>query len=550
MADLENISVLVIDANAGMRSQLRSMLGSYGISRVQFAVSAGMAVRRLRDGRFDLILCEYHLGDGQDGQHLFEDLRHHEVIPLDTLFVMITGERNYERVISAAELAPNDYILKPLTADTLHSRLVRAFDKREAFLPAYRAMEMGDALAALEYCREAESHFPQYLVDFLRLRAELHAAMGQTDDAEAVYREVRDMRAVPWARLGLAKMLFRKKEYGEAEEILSALVAENERYLDAYDWLARTREETGRLEQAKDVLAAATALSPHRVTRLRRLSEVALTLGDHDTAARTMTEVVRKGKYSDFRDPENHVLLLRAQIGKGDMREAEATIRDLAQSMAGLPKTAACSALSSALYHTKAGDTAKAQEALRTLVDAGTDISDLSTGLKQELVKACFDNELADTGSTVILDILRNASDEATVEATRSVLRERGLDDLSEQLELKIHVEVKALIAAGAEKAQAGDFDGAVHEMMNAVHRTPGNPHVLFNAALALLRHIEHNGWNERFAAQARALIERARRLDPANPRLSAIIGFMHELIRKYKVRSSRPAPPRGNPAA
>lgn len=43
---------------------------------------------------------------------------------------MITGERNYERVVSACELTPNDYILKPLNAETLRVRLLRALQER------------------------------------------------------------------------------------------------------------------------------------------------------------------------------------------------------------------------------------------------------------------------------------------------------------------------------------------------------------------------------------------------------------------------------------
>ena len=91
--------------------------------------------------------------------------------------------------------------------------------------------------------------------------------------------------------------------------------------------------------------------------------------------------------------------------------------------------------------------------------------------------------------------------------------------------------------------AHAGDFDGAVAEMMNAARKMPGNPHVLFNAALALLRHIENRGWNEAFAAQASALIERAQRLSPANPRLTAITEFMHELMKRFGIAPGRPQP-------
>ncbi len=537
MADLDRITVLIIEANQGMRGQLRTMLNNIGIATVNFAPSAGMAITRLRERRYDLVLCEYNLGDGQDGQHLLEDLRTRDIIPLDTLFIMITGERNYERIISAAELAPNDYILKPLTPDTLHSRLVRAFEKREAFRPVYRLIEAGETHDAIEACISGRSEYARHGIDFMRLEAELHGTLGHTDTAEELYREILAAKVIPWARLGLAKMLFARKEYREAEEILTALVTENRRYIDAYDWLARTREESGRIDEARDVLASAVALSPHRIGRLRHLGNVLLAVGDHQSAERTLAEVVRKGKYSDFRDPEDHVRLVRAQLGQGRVSEAESTIRDLERSMDGLPATALCSSLSKALYHNQTGSPARAQAALQTAIRDGADVSSLSVGMKQELAKACLDHDLETEGSMLVMDILRNSADERTVETTRAMLRAKGREDMSEELEQRVHVEVKGLIAAGADKVRSGDYDGAVQEMLSAVQKMPGNPHVLFNAALALLRHIENRGWNERLAAQARNLIARTRRLDPANPRLEAITGFMQQLTRKYGVR-------------
>lgn len=93
------------------------------------------------------------------------------------------------------------------------------------------------------------------------------------------------------------------------------------------------------------------------------------------------------------------------------------------------------------------------------------------------------------------------------------------------------------MVTTGIEKARTGDYDGAVSEMMNAARKLPGNPHVLFNAALALLRHIEHCGWNEVLASQAHVLIVRAQLLAPTSPRLVAITEFMHTLIKHYGIR-------------
>lgn len=520
-----------------MRTQLRTMLNMSGISKVQFAVTAGVAVRKLRDGRYDLILCEYHLGDGQDGQHLLEDLRIHNIIPLATLFLMVTGERQYERVVSAAELAPNDYILKPFAADTLHDRIERALEKREAFMPAYQLIELGNAPDAIQACVAGEEKHPQWAIDFMRLRAELLVISGHAEEAQRLYDHILAKRSIPWARLGLAKALFMQKRYAEAEDILQSLVAENDLFLDAYDWLSRTREAAGELEGARSVLATATQLSPHRVGRLRRLGELAIETGDHDTAEKVLTEVVRKGKYSDFRDPEDHVRLIQAQLGKGDTGQAEATIRDLERSMLGLDKTRSCASLSNALVHLKKGDQAKAGEAIRGLADDLTGGPGLSIGLKRELARACFASNLVEHGTEVVLDIMRNAPDSRTLESTKAILREAGKPELCEQLAMRMDGEVKDLVAEGARKAQSGDYDGAVQFMLSAARKMPGNAHVLFNATLALLKHIENCGWNERFAEQARNMMERARQHDPGNPRLPALTAYYYNLLKKYGIQ-------------
>ncbi len=537
MIDLDTTSALIVEANPNMRTQLRNMLNMSGISKIQFAVTAGVAVRKLRESRYDLILCEYHIGDGQDGQHLLEDLRHNAIIPLSTLFIMVTGERQYERVVSAAELAPNDYILKPFAADTLHDRILRALEKRDAFMPAYRLIELGNVPDAIAYCADAETKFPHWLLDFMRLRAELHVASGHADEAQLLYERILETRSVPWARLGLAKTLYMQKRYPEAEDMLQALVSENDLFVDAYDWLSRTREAAGHLESARSILANAMALSPHRVGRLRRLGELSMETGDHEAAEKILSEVVRKGKYSDFRDPEDHVRLLQAQLGKGDTAQAEATIRDLERSMAGLDKTRSCSALSSALVHVKKGDTERAGEAIKTLLAEQGATQALSLKLKGELARACFATQLEDHGAEVVLDIMRNAPDERTLSSAKDMLKDIGKAELGERLEGQINGEVKDLVSEGARKAQSGDYDGAVQFMLSAVRRMPGNTHVLFNATLALLKHIENCGWNDRFAEQARNMMERARAQDPTNARLPALTAYYYNLLKKYGIQ-------------
>lgn len=539
MIDLSSISTLVVEANPGMRTQLRDMLNLAGIGQVQFAITAAVAVRKLREAHYDLILCEYNLGEGQDGQHLLEDLRHNGIIPLETLFIMVSGERQHDRVMGAAELTPNDYILKPFTADTLLARLRRAVAKRNAFLPAYRSIARGETNGAIRQCASGVTQHPALAIDFLRLAAQLQLQAGQVAEAQAVYQRILKIRPIQWAQLGLAKTLYLQKRYAEAEDLLSRLLEENERFIDAYDWLARTREAAGELAPARDALATAAARSPHRINRLRRLGELCLDLGDNDAAERNLAEVVRKGKLSDFRDPEDHLRLVQAQLAAGRLSEAEGTIRDLERSMAGIRNAAVCSALSSALYHDKAGNPDKAQAALKQALESESTGQNLPPSLRRELVKACFSQDLEEQGTELALDLLRKAPDQEAAQATRRMLESHGKAHLVAGLDKRRHGEARTTVAAGAQKAQAGDYEGAVAEMLAAVRRTPGNSQLALDAALGLLRHIEQRGWNEEYATQARSLVERVRQQDPAHPELPVVQGMVRELLAKYGIGPS-----------
>lgn len=537
---VEDLNVLLVEGHANMRTQLRNMLGSCGILRVQVAVSAGAAVRKLHDSSFDIILCEYHLGDGQDGQHFLEDIRSHHLIPLSTIFIMVTGERSYERVVSAAELAPNDYILKPFALDRLQERLERALMKRDAFLPTYELIESGNVQDAIASCEEGEVVFPLYSIDFLRLRAELLSSTGRPEEAQAVYQTVLGRKAVPWAKLGLAKSQYMLKQYEEAAAQLTSLIQENANYIDAYDWLAKTREAIGQLKEAREALETASKISPHVLHRLRRIGEVSIEMGDLDAAEKTLSEVVRQSKYSDFRDPEDHVKLVKAQLGVGAADRASSTLRDLERNMQGLPKTDVCKALSAAMVHTQTGETEKAIAAAERAASLLDPRLGVSTDLKKDLAKVCLDHQLNDQAAEVVMDIMRNAPDEKAVDSVREMLSELGQTQLGESLATQLKHEVRDMMAEGASMAQKGDFEGAVKHMMSAARRMPGNTLVLYNAALALLKYIEHCGWDDHYAEHARALIERLRVQDPGNPKLGPLHVYFDGLLRRYGVRTEQ----------
>lgn len=534
MNELNGLTALIIEPHAGMRASIHNMLNLCGLNKIDHAGSSNNAIKHLGLRQFDLILCEYDLDGGQDGQQLLEDLRHHKLITLSTMFFMVTAEGNYSKVVSAAELAPTDYILKPFTADRLLERIARALEKRNVFMPVYSFMEVGNQREAIDACIEGVKNHPKYAIDFLRLRAELHMFLGEPGEAEPIYQQLYDAKAIAWARLGLAKTLFMRERFSEAKEMLEELVDSNKKFVDAYDWLAKTHAAVGELDKSQQVLSDAVGVSPHAVRRLRKLGETALEVGDTDTAEKVLKQVVSKAKYSEFRDPEDHVKLVQTLVKKGDPVQAAAVIRDLDKSMGGQKNAAACSAISSALVHEYTGNDVRLNESLTAALTACRDATGLSAEVKMELARNCLSNNMESGAAEVMRDVMRNAPNSAVMAKAVAVFEKAGRPDLATSVAQESRQQVVDMMAAGAAKAKEGDYKAAVALMVEAVNKLPDNPTVVFNAAVAVLKCLENMGWEDKLGQYAVSMIDTVRRLDPVNPKLPALAGLHQQILKKY----------------
>ena len=526
MPENSNLSVLIVDPNPSMRGNLHNMLNQAAINKVEYAVNSGTAIRLLNKKPFDIILCEYDLGsgsDGQDGQQLLEDLRHHQLIKPWTIFIMLTSEAIHSKVVSAAELTPADYILKPFTVDVLSGRIARAIERRAVFLPTYHLIDKGDLRAAVASCETAEQRHPRLAGDFARLRAELHLSLGEWKEAEQVYVEMLLTRPMAWVRLGLARTLFAQQRHEEVEAALLELIEQNPRYMAAYDLLAQNHEAMGQPLQAKKILEDAVHISPHVVRRLRRLGGMAFESGDIGAAERAYKQVVTKAKYSEFRDPEDHVNLVRTLVRKGDGPQASGVLRDMERSLRGGANVEACRAISAAMLFELAGNDLAAANELQQAATAANMARGLSTQLKVGLVQSCLKNNLDDEASEVMMKLVSESDGDVTMEQAVDVFEKAGRHDLAKGLGQQMRNQVQDLLEEAAGKAESGELKGAVFMLRQALRRTPGNLPVLFASVEAILRQLNMLGWEAVLAEQVQEQLQVIRKIDPKHPRLESL---------------------------
>ncbi|MGV7206468.1 response regulator [Oxalobacteraceae bacterium A2-2] len=544
MAELKDMSVLIVDPSQGMRGNLQTTLGQAGITRIDHAVSAGTAVRQLSRKAYDIVLCEYDLGSGsgdsgQDGQQLLEDLRHNKLIDPSTIFIMLTAEGVYSKVIGAAELAPTDYVLKPFTAETLLQRITRAAGKRAALLPVHELAALGSLRKAIRTCQDAEQRKDRYAADFARLRAELLAGHGELAEAELAYQAILMSKPVGWAYLGLARCQFGQEKYPEAQQTLEGLILQYPRLMAAYDLLAQTLLAMGQNAAAKKVLEDAVEISPHLVRRLRHLGEVAFESGDVGVAERAFRQVVARARYSEFRNPEDHVNLVRALVKRGDVQQAGGVIRDLERSMRGNANADACRAIAVALLQELAGDQAAAAAGLATAVAAVGNSSGLSAGLRIGLVHSCLKNKLDMQASELMIDLMNDAGSGVSMDEAVAVFEQAGRHDLARGVGQQIERQLDEVLSESRQQRASGDLRAAVDTLSGALRKAPRNVTLLAAATSAMLKQLDDLGWEAPLAQQTGMLIGRIQRLDPAHPQLVALLAQYASTQRKYGISTT-----------
>jgi tetratricopeptide (TPR) repeat protein/CheY-like chemotaxis protein len=538
MQENSNLSVLVVDPHPGMRNSLQAMLNQAGIHKIEYAVNSGTAIRMLARRSFDIILCEYDLGgkdggDGQDGQQLLEDLRHHRLIGLWTIFIMLTSEAMYGKVVSTAELQPTDYILKPFTVQMLSGRIARAVERRGIFLPTWQLIGKGNLREAVNSCASGEAAHPRFATEFARLRAELYLELKEFGEAEALYRAVLAQRPLGWASLGLARAMHAQGRTDEAREVLEKLVVANPRLMAAYDLLARCHEAAGNPAQSQKVLEEAVGISPHVVRRLRTLGDVALEAGDVAAAEKSFKQVVAKARYSEFRDPEDHVNLVKALVRRGDPAQAGSVIRDLERSLRGNPKLDACKAISSALVHQATGNTTAAISDLNAAVRTG---GVLSASLRVDLARQCLDNQMDQQAGEVMLSVMNDPASGVTPQDAIGVFEKAGRPDLADGMGQQLKAQAQILLGVADEKRNMGDVRGAVQTLLEALHIAPANLQVMIAVVGGIIRQINEMGWDHPLGELCDAQLEKIRTLDASHPRLLALADEFSGAKRRYGI--------------
>jgi len=323
---------LVIDGNATSRSILVAQLRDYGIGRVVQCSRVQDARARLEHTVFDYVLCEQYFQEtGQSGQTLLDDLRRAQMLPFSTVFFMVTAEASYGAVAEAAESALDGYLLKPFTPLALFERLSLARLRKNHLKPIFDAIGAEDFEGAASLCVERFEARQPYWLYAARIGSELLLRLGRHTEARTLFEAVIDARALPWAKLGVARAQIEAGQAPRAVTTLQGIIGEDASFADAYDVLGRAQVEMGQFDEALGTYRTAAQLTPDSIVRLQKLGMMAHYLGERETATKMLARAAVLGLDSKLFDYQSVVLLAFNHFDAADRKGLERCMADFAR---------------------------------------------------------------------------------------------------------------------------------------------------------------------------------------------------------------------------
>ena len=507
---------LVVDGHFTARSLLAAQLRGLGVGQVLQSATAHDARQHMATLGVDVLLVEYQLDNGVLGQTLIDELRRDGQLPLRTVVVMLSSQASYQVVAQVAESALDGFVIKPYTPGQLEDRLISAFQRKDALREIYDAIESDAHAEALALCERRYLQRGPYWTHAARLGAELALRLEQLPLASAMYAAVLADKAVPWAKLGLARVLQADGQAGAAVSTIRNLLADEPKYADAYDVMGRIHAEQGDLAGAIAAYRQAVEITPFSVARAQKYGILAWYAAEPAVALAALEHAASIGGDSPQFDHQTLLLLAMARFQRGDAAGLRQCNKQLASVLG---------------RHTRAPDTGQADDGrldrLRRLGQMTEALVAVQAqdrlGLHACLVPVAdqllapgFDVEAATNLLSLIATSAaagmspQQADDWTRCAGLRFCVSKQVTEMLAKAcdpapslgvLVRTAHAEINEISRSALSEGLAGRHQRAVEELLKAVERTR-NAKLLELAQAALERHRAH-------IAEAEALAER-----------------------------------------
>jgi DNA-binding NarL/FixJ family response regulator len=525
--------VLVVDDQQQMRQIIRESVYRLGMHEVMMAGSAAEALKLMRAGTVDLVLSDYNLGEGPDGQQLLEAARSAKLLSPVAPWIYITANALRTDILAAGDFMPDGYIVKPFT-DQLLARYIEALSARKQMLaPLLLAVEAQQWEQVLEIAEGFIQRGDALSVEGLKQKAQALMRLARFEDARLCYAQTLQLNSeLAWAQLGQAQALRAQGKTEQARAALEQLTRDQPAYASAYDVMLEMAEDQGDQQAALGIAQTVADLVPNAKRKLR-LGSLALGAGETELALRALEQAVAKNKHAVQATPQGSLLLAQALLDKGDAMRALSITGELSKRFAQQPEAQLLGKALSAQAQQRLGNTAAAT-ALMLEVEQAMPGAVLDERDKLMVAKSALNTGLTALGQGLITEVARNNSDRPLLLATalRSAAGTAAEADCRALIE-QAGREASQTMGELQQAKRSGDVAAALEVGERALALSPQNFNVLIELCslhlIAMGRQAADEHRREQHRARAAELLARLELSHPNHDRVCSARKFYRE---------------------
>lgn len=516
---LQNAHVLIIDDFQGMRTMLRNIVREMGIPKVDTAANGKDALEQLRMNNYEIVICDYNLGGGQNGQQVLEEARLGNLMGVSTIWIMVTAEKSPDMVMGAAEVKPDDYLLKPINQDILENRLEKLAARKQSLRVIEEAIKARNYLGAIEQCDARIKDKPLNLQELLRIKSDLLLTVGNYEEAGGLFDAVLAVRSVPWAKTGLGKIQYQLKNYEVAKKIFKEVLAENRMYMEALDWLVKTLDAMGDAEQAQQVLLNAIKLSPNSTARQKALGEAAYKNGELDIAQAAFEKTLKLSEFSPRKSPSVFAGLAKVFSAKNAPDDAIKVLAQCKKEFKDNPEAALETAVTESLVYKNMGQTEKAIAAMAAASEIREQLGGkMSASVAMEMARAKFMLGQTEEASALLRDVVKNNHENAEVSRqVQALFESEQLGDVGRALIQESRQEVIDINNQGVTLGKEGKLGEAIVLLKKALKELPNNETIMMNLCGLLIVQLTRVGRSDQLLGEIKDLLDTVYEQNPAN---------------------------------
>ncbi len=509
-------SVLIVDDFETFRKSLKKMVNDLGVVNIDMVATAKDVIKACQLKSYDIILMDYNLGKGKNGQQLLEELRTKKLLKHVSVIIMTTAETSQEMVLSAIEHQPDAYLAKPFAFNLLKSRLDKTLTRSQALFPILSALDDDNYTAAITFCDKYINEGGRYKKWCIKAKADLLFRLDRYDEALLIYQEQLSERQEDWALLGQGKAYSAQKKYSEALDAFKLLLAANPMFMEVYDWIAKMHLALNDPDTAQHILERAVSISPRSFVRLHNLAQVCEQNNDMEKATKAFRRTLELSENSIHFSADNSFELancLTSFAEQSEGNEADKLTQEALNTLGNLSnkfKSDVVVKIKSKLIESKAyhtmKDPGKAQAALDNAMM-------LSESMGEE------DNP------EVLIELASTYTHANDTEKAQSILNELGkkhanneaiMDKIEKLSEKPFSDKAKAVIKESTQKGielyESGDFESSIIQFTGAVRKFPKHVGLQLNLVQALLGALDKNPSHEKNYQKCQACLNQVKK--------------------------------------